>query len=245
MGKSNAQRQAEWRDRAKTAREFQRQHQQGQYEPPPGYKVVKTEHFERLCGIEERVIAALREKQEKHKASNAAGNLWFTPDLYLFLARMVMDGIDLDPASCATANKNVRAARHFTEADNGLDQDWTARTLWMNPPFSPHKLLAAFACKFLEEWRAGKIGQAIIVVDAAVDTGYCHALAEQADATCLVRGRISWINGETGIPMGKDGTNTPKRGQVFYYFGANVDRFADAFEIVGTISQPVRLPEAA
>jgi len=186
------------------------------------------------------------QKKQKPKADNAAGNLWFTPNLHLFLARMVLGGIDLDPASCEAANKNVKAARYFTEQDDGLVQDWTARTLWMNPPFTPHSLLAAFARKFLAEWQAGKIGAAIIVVDAAVDAGYCHMLAEQAAAICTVRGRIAWINGETGIAMGKDGTNGPKRGQVFYYFGPNVDRFAEAFEIVGNVSRPVRqLAEAA
>ena len=42
--------------------------------------------------------------------------------------------IDLDPASSPHANALVCADRFFTEEDNGLKQDWKAKTLYLYPP---------------------------------------------------------------------------------------------------------------
>ncbi|MDP8929537.1 MAG: phage N-6-adenine-methyltransferase [Actinomycetota bacterium] len=62
------------------------------------------------------------------------GNVeWYTPRPYLDAAVAVMGAIDLDPASCDLAQRNVRAVRYFTTEDDGLRQDWWGR-VWLNPP---------------------------------------------------------------------------------------------------------------
>lgn len=38
----------------------------------------------------------------------------------------------LDP--CATP-ENAKCAKFFTEADDGLAQDWSDETVWLNPPY--------------------------------------------------------------------------------------------------------------
>lgn len=49
------------------------------------------------------------------------------------LARLVLGGIDLDPASCKEANKVVKAAAFFDERRDGLSVSWHGR-VFVNPP---------------------------------------------------------------------------------------------------------------
>ena len=59
---------------------------------------------------------------------------WFTPPDILDRARIVLEGIELDPASCEEANEKVKAERLFTFKDDALEQEWDARSIWLNPP---------------------------------------------------------------------------------------------------------------
>lgn len=43
--------------------------------------------------------------------------------------------IELDPASCAAANRTVRARRYITKEMDGLKQEWAASRIFVNPPF--------------------------------------------------------------------------------------------------------------
>lgn len=59
---------------------------------------------------------------------------YYTPVEWVDLARQLMGGIDLDPASSDIANQTVQAQVFYTEADNGLSHTWRDR-VWMNHPF--------------------------------------------------------------------------------------------------------------
>lgn len=84
---------------------------------------------------------------------------WFTPPAYIEAARSTMRGIDLDPASCAEANEAVKATKWFGKEENGLLQPWFG-TVFINPPGG---LVKEFWCKLVEEWKAGRVTQAIWV----------------------------------------------------------------------------------
>lgn len=71
----------------------------------------------------------------------------YTPRAIIEIAREVMGGIDLDPASCAEAQEVVRAGKYYSLEQStcnpsyrawpcdGLYSDWSGR-VWCNPPYS-------------------------------------------------------------------------------------------------------------
>lgn len=64
---------------------------------------------------------------------SSESNEHFSPSPVVDRARRVLDRIDLDPASCEEANRNVRAAQIYTAADDGFTRAWAAR-VFCNPP---------------------------------------------------------------------------------------------------------------
>jgi hypothetical protein len=63
-------------------------------------------------------------------------------------AHLMLDGIDLDPASSAFANEQVQADRFFTPQDDGLNvQEWEGK-VYLFPPSG-----AYFFDKHLDKWK--------------------------------------------------------------------------------------------
>jgi hypothetical protein len=63
---------------------------------------------------------------------------WYSPADIVEPARLAFGGFDLDPASCAEANKMVKASKFFTTNDDGkrqrYDVDGRPSLVWWNPP---------------------------------------------------------------------------------------------------------------
>jgi len=62
----------------------------------------------------------------------------YTPAWLVNVARAVLGGIDLDPASCEEAQQTVQATRWYGLDDDGLERPWRDR-VWLNPPWSAKK----------------------------------------------------------------------------------------------------------
>jgi site-specific DNA-methyltransferase (adenine-specific) len=69
---------------------------------------------------------------------NGNGREWRTPT-ELFAALNGEFGFTLDPAR----QRERKCARFFTEADNGLAQDWGREHVFMNPPYGARVTLGA------------------------------------------------------------------------------------------------------
>lgn len=157
-------------------------------------------------------------------------NEWMTPVRFIEMARLVMGGIDIDPASNEIAQRNVKATTYFTKLDDGLSKLWIGN-VWLNPPYS-RGMMDKFSFKLLEELKNGNTTSAIMLTSAATDTRWFHSLAKRSDAYCLTSGRIKFIH-----PNGAEG-KSPPHGHAFFYFGANIVTFRSVFSSVGLVSTP-------
>jgi len=159
---------------------------------------------------------------------------WYTPADCIEAARQVMGDIDLDPASSDIAQRTVKAARWYTIQTNGLNQPWHGR-IWLNPPYQA-MLLKQFTQKAIEEYRSGRLQQAVILTHSATDTGWFHDLALEAKGFVLTQGRIRFYS-----PIHHD-SGSPHRGQAFFYFGPNLKTFTQHFAAFGLVvtCQPVK-----
>ncbi len=161
---------------------------------------------------------------------NTGCNEWYTPEKYIELARAVLGAIDLDPASHPIAQQTVRAARFFTEADDGLKQEWSGR-VFCNPPFSKG-LMSPFVDKLLTEIASGNVREAILLTHNHSDTRWFHLLLGAVQRVCFTEGRLDFRS-----PVGA--VASPVQGQCFHYFGPNTERFEEVFSAVGKIVIPI------
>lgn len=167
-------------------------------------------------------IPALRALQ------SSESNEWYTPAEYIEAARLVMGGIDLDPASNPIANKIVKAERYYTINDDGFAQDWRGR-IWLNPPYGRdggESNQEKWSARLIEEYRAGNISSAILLVNAVTDRRWFNPLWDFP--ICFTDHRIRFYSPDTEAGQ-------PTHGNVLVYFGNDTDRFYAHFRGFGPI----------
>jgi ParB family chromosome partitioning protein len=150
---------------------------------------------------------------------------WFTPAVYVQRAADVMGRIDLDPASCHAANEVVNAAQYYTADEDGLNQPWFGR-VFLNPPYT-RALIQPFCEKLVEQYRAGHVTQAVVLVNSATETRWFQALMSVASAVCFPAGRVHFWH--------PDKSTTPMQGQAVLYLGDNINDFTSAFKDLGNV----------
>lgn len=228
-----------------------RSHDVTEVSPPSlsdlGIDKMQSSRWQREAAVDEQTfedyLASCREEHREitqagllniakgcHVSANSGENEWYTPPEYIEAARDVMGGIDLDPASCETAQSNVKAKRFYTADDDGLSKKWTGN-VWLNPPYAKD-LIGKFAAKIVAE--SSRFTQAIVLVNNATDTAWFHDLASVSSAICFLRGRVKFLD-KTGKPV-----NTPVQGQAVLYIGSNVEHFRSRFSELGVVVLPVR-----
>ena len=94
-------------------------------------------------------------------------------------------GFNLDP--CAT-DANHKCEKYFTEAINGLEQDWQGRTVFVNPPYSQNK---AWLKKCYEESRKDDT-IVVVLIPSRTDTRYWHDYVMKANILWFVKGRLKF-----------------------------------------------------
>jgi ParB family chromosome partitioning protein len=153
---------------------------------------------------------------------------WYSLPEHLQAARTVMNEIALDPASCALANETVQAERYYCKEDDGLQQTWQARSVWLNPPYCGEQ--SRWVNKLIAEYEDAHVEQAILLVNAATETAWFQQLYSYT--ICFVRGRIHFRS-----PNG--GKDWPVMGNAFVYFGVDDTRFVEVFSRFGAVVRAV------
>jgi len=163
-------------------------------------------------------------------------NEWYIPGWLIKAATEVLGAIDLDPASCALANETVKAARYFTEADNGLAQPWYGR-VWLNPPFGVtgvpwrsawqgQSVAGLWIEKLLAAYQAGDVTAAILLAKADPKQRWFQPLMDYA--LCFAGERVKFDR--PGLPH-----ETFQFGTALIYFGPAQPRFIEVFRKIGDI----------
>jgi phage N-6-adenine-methyltransferase len=165
--------------------------------------------------------------EEAKPKAEPAGDEWYTRPDHAALIREVLGPIDLDPASCKKANAIIGAARFFDKAADGRNQNWKARNVYLNPPYSEagdwvELLVATLLAEEVEDG-------AILLVNANTSSAWFADLWEHAAALCFVRGRISFVSGE------REESKTGWSPSVYVYFGDRPELFARVFSRIGRI----------
>lgn len=157
---------------------------------------------------------------------------WYTPEPFVKAARRVMNGIELDPASCKLANQVVQADRYFTKDDDGLAQEWRARSVFVNPPYGrvgtdrQKGQTELWVNKLLTEYANGNVKQAVLLVNAYLYAQW-FALLWQFPI-CFPTGRMSFWNAQ-----GEHGRSP--HSSAIVYFGNQQQRYVDEFSQFGPV----------
>lgn len=181
-----------------------------------------------LTEIEDLVGSVLTDGSIHHSSES---NEWYTPPEWIELAREVMDGIDVDPASCEAAQKNVKAKVFYTQEDDGFNKDWTGK-LWLNPPYGAKSKTkgvhgaGTWIDKAIAEFDSGNVIEGFLLLRLTGSAAIRKL--ESRFPRCSV-GRVPFIdeNGNLQKRVGHD--------SIFFYLTSQewqVDRFKRVFEQV-------------
>ncbi len=208
---------------------------------------LKTEILQGIAGLTKQEVLEIAKEDsqtiheieetvpEKRRAVIATlhtgDNESYTPIMYLDSARLVMDGIDLDPASNDFANEKVKATTYYTEQTNGLDKEWNGK-VWINPPYA-YPLISTFIDKLISEIEIGNCFSAVLLTNNSADTKWFHKAAKHSSAICMTKGRINFYKADESI-------TSPTNGQTFFYFGDDNKEFAKEFKKYGMIVEVVQ-----
>ena len=143
----------------------------------------------------------------------------YTPPEWVERVRTVLGGIDLDPCSCAAAQKIVKAATYYTIDDNGLTKPWRGR-VFINPPGDARgKLPRLFWDKLQAEVEAGHVESYVWL---AFNISHLRTLRPAFDLIAVPHQRIRF----TG--------DSPTKDNAFIAWGVDVTRFESVFAPVAS-----------
>ena len=121
-------------------------------------------------------------------------NEWSTPqDFFDELDKEF--NFTLDP--CATS-ENAKCTKYFTVEDDGLKQDWSKDTVFMNPPYG--REIKYLVQKAYEESLKG--ATVVCLIPARTDTAYWHDyIFGKADDIRFLRGRLKFGDSKNSAPF--------------------------------------------
>ena len=121
-------------------------------------------------------------------------NEWSTPQAFFDELNKEFN-FTLDP--CATS-ENAKCTKYFTVEDDGLKQDWSKDTVFMNPPYG--REIKYWVQKAYEESLKG--ATVVCLIPARTDTAYWHDyIFGKADDIRFLRGRLKFGESKNSAPF--------------------------------------------
>jgi ParB family chromosome partitioning protein len=188
-----------------------------------------------------------------------SGNVeYYTPPEIMDCVHEMFQIISLDPASCETANKTVKAHEFFTKEDNALTKQWLGSTVWLNHPFSKGEKACKDNCKkkvctdksyskyrghcittdipsnldwvnkLIEEFNTGHFIESLNITFVNSSESWCQKLLA-AGKSCFITGRTNFLDGN-----GNQTSGAPK-GCFITYLGNRTDDFEKVFSKIGVV----------
>lgn len=123
---------------------------------------------------------------------------WATPPAIITALEAEFGAFDLDP--CCRP-ETAKAARFYTEHEDGLSQPWAGK-VFLNPPYSKP---APWLEKAIYETSLSRACLVVALLPVRTDTRWFHALVKGCAELRFLQGRIKWIGWQgTPIPSPKD-----------------------------------------
>ena len=124
---------------------------------------------------------------------SSASEEWSTPQ-YLFDELNEEFHFTLDP--CST-DENAKCEKHYTKAQDGLKQDWTGETVFINPPYG--RGIEPWIIKAYDHSIGG--GIAVLLIPARTDTKWFHEYVYHKAEIRFVKGRIKYGGSKWNAPF--------------------------------------------
>ncbi|HOJ96092.1 MAG TPA: DNA N-6-adenine-methyltransferase [Methanospirillum sp.] len=94
---------------------------------------------------------------------------------------------------------NHKCERYFSIDDNGLIQDWSGETVWINPPYGRDQ--KSWIIKAHEEFVAHDV-TSVLLIPARVDTAIFHdVIFPYASQIRFIRGRLKFSGHQNSAPF--------------------------------------------
>lgn len=151
---------------------------------------------------------------------------WYTPPDIIERARTLLGGIDLDPASNATAQQWIKASKYYT-AETPAGMSWAGR-VWLNPPFDDAD---TWVDRLDSEYVDGDVTAAVLLVNSAPGYIWWEDLWRRRPV-CMLRERVCFWTDE-GAQY-----EPAKKGTTIAYYGNDVITFKQTFSAIGRVILP-------
>ena len=127
---------------------------------------------------------------------SSKSNEWETPQHFYDKLNKEFGPFTLDP--CATEETTKVSENYFTQADNGLLQDWDGQTVFMNPPYG-REIKDWLKKAYSESLKPGT--KVVCLIPARTDTKYWHQYCMKAKEIHFVKGRLKFGNSDNSAPF--------------------------------------------
>jgi len=136
----------------------------------------------------------MNKETQKTMFSSKTGN-WSTPQEFFDKLNWRFGPFDLDP--CAT-DDNKKCNNFFTKDQDGLLEDWTGHTVFVNPPYG----------RGIEKWIEKGYRESlknhtkvVMLIPSRTDTKYWHKYVMMASELYFVKGRLKFGESENSAPF--------------------------------------------